>query len=156
MAASSFYRRPDYRNNLQPASEAFLAWLVANRAPESIVSVFQEGTLREDVEDYPLLLLSEGAMMDVDYIPIGVAIENGFLVFGVSVGCGDPAVIDLRGDVGAVGYLNHETLQSVQDVRGRAFWPVTFSLDEGAELVSWCNFPIDYHDARREDLAKEG
>ena len=115
-SSSSFYRFFGTRTPLQPASEVFLAWLRANGAPESIIAVFREGTLGEDVEDYPLCLLSEGAMMDVNYPPIRVAIDNGFLVFAVSVGCGDPAVIDLRGALGAVGYLCHETLQYVKDV----------------------------------------
>ena len=156
MASTSFYRFFGARTPLHPPSEAFLAWLLANGAPESILAVFREGTLREDVEDYPLCLLSEGAMMDVNYPPIRVAINNGFLVFAVSVGCGDPAAIDLRGAVGAVGYLCHETLQYVKDVREKAFCTVTLSLDKAAEMIATCRFPIDYHEAVWGDDSEQG
>ena len=94
--------------------------------------------------------------MDVNYNPIRVAIDNGLLVFAVSVGCGDPAAIDLRGAVGAVGYLCHETLQYVKDVREKAFWPVTYSLDKAAELIATCQFPIDYHEAVWGDDPEQG
>jgi hypothetical protein len=143
----AFYQRAGLGSRTQPASEAFLAWLRAKGAPEAVLAAFRVGTLRADVEDYPLRLLSEAAMMDVNHHPIRIAVENGLLVFGESVGCGDPAAIDLRDPDGAVGYLCHETMQSVKDVRGEAFWPVAPSLGAAAELIASSGFPDDYHSA---------
>lgn len=155
MPAMPFYRSVSLRSRVQPASDAFVAWLRARAAPEAVVAAFRAETLREDVEDYPLYLFGEGAIMDEAYHPTRIALENGLLVFGVSAGCGDPAVIDLRDPAGAVGYLSHETMQEVADVREEAFWPVAYSLDEAAELIASGNFPADYHDAVWGDGAKD-
>jgi hypothetical protein len=152
MASSqSFYRRADLGSQTQPASEGFRAWLRTIGAPDAIIAALDE-TLPEDVEEYPLLLLSEAAMMDEKAPGVRIGMANGLLVFGCSLGCGDWAAIDLREPHGAVGYLNHENMQHVADVRKDAFWPVTFSLDEAAELIDSGSFPWDYQDAVRRDL----
>jgi hypothetical protein len=149
----SFYARAGFGKQVRPATGDFLAWLVQVGVPSKVVEAFRPGTLHAELEEFPFAFLSEAGLREIN-VPGGAGlsrgIDHGLLVIGLSLLNGDPIAIDLRDPPGAVGILNHETMGYVEDVRNE-FWPVAFSLEKAADLLSECRFPGDYYEAQEMD-----
>lgn len=68
--------------------------------------------------------------------------ETGFVVVGSCSG-GDQIVLNTADDLGAVYYLEHETMQT----GGYKLARVANNLDEFMEMAKDCEEPIDYYEA---------
>jgi len=146
----SFYQRAGLGKHIQPASAGLLAWLRQVGASEALLPAFGD-SLREDVEEFPLVFLAESELLRVNAPGTGglcCGIAQGLLVVGASALSGDPVVIDLRDPAGAGGYLNHETMWSAADLRGE-IWRAAHSWEQLAVLIDQCKFPSNYHDAKQ-------
>ena len=136
-------------------SRKFLAWLRRQRVPDAIVEVFRQGTLqryridpKEDYDPANPRLYSAQDIMDTNS-PGGVPgpLRHGLLVIG-SVANGDYVALDIRDQVGAVGYVCHEMIHRAVDARDE-YVEVAASPQELARLLRTGQVPLDYFEAIR-------
>jgi hypothetical protein len=130
-------------------STRLLAWLRANGLCERAVAMVGAYVLKKSAYVGPIDFYSEKGILGVngeDAIPI--AMRDGLLIVG---GCpnGDPVAVDVREQVGAAGYIGHETMWQEASVRV-VFLPLAPSLGELAERLAAGDAPCDYYEALKE------
>jgi hypothetical protein len=87
-----------------------------------------------------------------DYLPL--ALRDGLLAVG-SCPNGDQVAVDLRHHLGATGYIGHEEMWQVANVR-EEFTVLRASLGRFAEALDQGRMPLDYDDAtKRQERRKK-
>jgi hypothetical protein len=133
------------------ASPEFLSWLAENNAPREILDLFAEcvpdrqkrrGRVHEVCDLYTEDEIRKEAAEFPRYLEVGLlSIGSGIL--------GDPVAIDLRKQVGAVGYISHDDVWGDDEANIRQFFVVI--APSLAELVHRSRdgvLPKDYHQAK--------
>jgi hypothetical protein len=137
---------------LVPPSPAFEDWLRRNDVPPPVADVFRRGVIRsyhvppaEQPDYHDWLLFDEAGLMAQNRSAADRPMRDGLLVFA-SGPDGTLVAADLSGNVGAVGYVNHERYWHAPDLMDE-YVEVAGSLDAYAELVDRGGLPCDYCDA---------
>jgi hypothetical protein len=86
-----------------------------------------------------------------DFVPI--AIRDGLLIVGTCVN-GDPVAVDVRQQIGATGYIGHETMWQSASVR-EVFVVLAPSLGEFALGLDEERLPPDYYEAKNRQTGKD-
>jgi hypothetical protein len=128
-------------------SSTFRDWLRSHGLSEQAITIVCSYVLSQSNEVGAIDFYSEKGILGVngeDGIPI--AIRDGLLIVG---GClnGDSVAIDVRERLGVTGYIGHETMWQVSNVREK-FIPVAASLNELATVLTAGDPPLDYYQAR--------
>ena len=136
------------RGLIGPASSEFISWMESKGIPPELIHALTRLSPKKEIWAGAGSIFPEQDIMKCnDEFPQALASE---LFYVGCVGNGDPIAIDLgRGD-GATGYIDHETMWDVKDVR-EVFIPIGRSI--GSVLYHF-NFsdddvlPDDYHEAK--------
>ncbi len=81
-----------------------------------------------------------------DFLPI--AIRDGLLIIGTCPN-GDPVAVDVREQLGAAGYIGHETMWQATNVR-KVFAVLAPSLGGLAVALDQDALPLDYYEATQQ------
>ena len=132
-----------------PPGSDFLTWLIERKAPQGIVDLLAPGVpLRRKgrVQDRWEFFSAMDIQKEVEEFPR--YLKSGLLALGTCLN-GDPIALDLRKQVGAVGYISHEEVWGDDEARIRKhFVLVASSLAEFARGVCDRSLPIDYYEAK--------
>ncbi|WP_435008220.1 hypothetical protein P12x_005498 [Tundrisphaera lichenicola] len=134
------------------ASPEFLAWLGEKKVPGEIIALFA-GCVADRQERRPRvheicdLYTEEEIQKEAAESPR--YLKAGLLAIGSGV-LGDPVAIDLRKQVGSVGYISHDDVWGDDEAKIRKFFVVI--APSLAELVRRSRdgvLPKDYHQAKK-------
>jgi hypothetical protein len=128
------------------ASTKLSEFLRGKGVAEPAIAYFSNYVLKKDFEISSVVLYAEKEILNAngdDYIPI--ALRDGLLVVG-HCDNGDPIAIDVRDQLGAAGYIAHETMWDESSVRTvfKVLAPGLGALATGLEEET---MPEDYYEA---------
>jgi hypothetical protein len=128
-------------------TNAFLSWLRSHPLSPKAITVITGCVLKKSAVIGPIDFYSEKGILEVNgEEAIPVALRDGLLIVG-SCPNGDPVAVDVREQIGAVGYIDHENMWQEANVRS-AFLVVAPSLGKLAEGLDAEQLPVDYFEAK--------
>ena len=135
---------------LQPGSPAFLSWLGTIGVPPELADLFRECVPRGQKRNFvrwQYLYSEEEIQSECEKQPRYM--KAGLLAIGYCNN-GDPIAVDVRKQVGSVGYISHDAVWEDEEARVRRFFIfIAPSLIEFARLARDGQLPIDYWEAKR-------
>ena len=137
---------------MTPVSPEFLEWLKAHKAPQAILDIFAGGVPKrvkrraKRFEDDPDFYTEREIRKEADEFPR--YLKAGLLAIG-SGALGDHVALDLRKQVGAIGYISHEDVWGDEEAKIRQFFAVLApNLADYTRQVREGLLPKDYHQAK--------
>jgi hypothetical protein len=132
-----------------PPSPEFLAWLGSKKAPDVVIELFASGVPRarksrlwKRWEFYSESQIREEADRSPRYL------SAGLLAVGTCQN-GDPIALDIRKNIGAIGFISHDIVWEDEEAPiRRNFVSVAPSLAEFARRARDGAVPIDYWEAK--------
>jgi hypothetical protein len=125
----------------------YVRWLTENKISEEMANGFTRYCLRKNTGVGAITFYSTKDIMSINAkggIPL--ALNSGFVIVGTCPN-GDPVAIDVADHPGTVGYLSHEEMWSVENLR-TVFRPVASSLGKLAEGLRENQIPLDYFEVK--------
>jgi hypothetical protein len=127
------------------ASRKLLTFLNVKMLSPEAIEYIAEYVLKRGAGVSAIYLYGESEVLEVNadgYLPI--ALRDGLLAVG-SCPNGDQLAVDVRHQLGATGYIGHEEMWQVANVRER-FAVLRRSLGRFAEALDQGRVPLDYDD----------
>jgi hypothetical protein len=131
-------------------SAKLLAFLRERGVSEPAIEYLKGYVLRKSAAVGSIDFYSEDGWLGAnaeDFVPI--AIRDGLLIVG-SCPNGDVVVVDVRDQLGAAGYIGHETMWQTSSVR-EVFAVLATGLGSLAAGLASGTLPLDYHEATQRE-----
>jgi hypothetical protein len=135
-----------YGGRFGKPSRRLLSFLKKNGLSEDALEYISEYILKKGAGVSAVYIYGESQILETnaeDYLP--VALRDGLLVVG-SCPNGDPIAVDVRKQLGTTGYIDHEEIWQIANVRNK-FAILSRSLGRFIQGLDRGQMPLDYDEA---------
>ncbi len=130
-----------------PASPSFLEWMAQINLPDEVVACFAECIVQDRDAALGLFALYTEEAIRTEAGDFPNYLEAGLFSIGHCLD-GDPLVVDVRDQIGVVGYISHDDVWGAATLDPREYFVVVApSLASFAERARKGDLPFDYYDA---------